>query len=58
MNILSWLRDSSDTSMNFNPLTPGNDEHVTSPDKIHTLSSKQAMRINAQTYHVEVALRG
>ena len=56
MNILSWLRDSSDTSMNFNPLTSRNDYHVTSPDKIHTLSSKQVMRINTQTYHIEVVL--
>ena len=52
MNILSWLRDLSDTSMNFNPLTSRNDKHVTSPDKIHTLSSKQVMRINTQTYHI------
>ena len=57
MNILSWLRDLSDTSMNFNPLTSRNDKHVTSPDKIHTLSSKQVMRINTQTYHIKVVFR-
>ena len=29
----------------FNPLTPRSDSHVTSPYNIHTLSSKQVMRI-------------
>lgn len=27
-------------------------KRVTSPDKIHKLSSKQAMKINTQTYHI------
>ena len=29
----------------FNPSTPTSDQHVTSPDNIHTLSNKQVMRI-------------
>ena len=29
----------------YNPLTPRSDQHVTSPWNIHTLSSKQVMRI-------------
>ena len=33
--------------LHFNPLTTRNDQHVTSPSKIHTLSSKQVIRILA-----------
>ena len=36
-----------------NHLTPRNDIHLTSPYNIHTLSSKQVIRV-LKTYHVEV----
>ena len=32
-------------SNSFNPSTPTSDQHVTSPDSIHTLSNKRVMRI-------------
>ena len=32
-------------NLTLNPLTPRSDSHVTSPNNIHTLSSKQVMRI-------------
>ena len=38
---VKWLVD----SRSVNLLTPGSDKHTTSPYNIHTLSSKQVMRI-------------
>ena len=37
--------DQQTTSLLFNPLTLKSDLHVTSPHNIHTLFSKQVMRI-------------
>ena len=39
----------------FNPLFPRSDEHITSPNDIHTLFSKKGNE-NTQTYQIEVVI--
>ena len=42
-------------SNSFNPSTPTSDQHVTSPDSIHTII-QQTGNENSQTYQVEVVI--